>query len=193
MRVSGKKFVPLSLMIGLATVIAPTRAPGDTIGFVQEGQSLTMSGFVITNPNPAAATLTGLAAPVINPNFAGDPEDFVTSVILAGGTCIPLLGVTGGVPANGTCTVNLRFATPPEDVKEEIDTGTSQIRLETTFNNGPVASQVFEIQVDDDLPVPIPEPESVALVSLGLVVLVGAYLLSRRQALIRRGSSTESS
>jgi len=179
---------PLALiLIGLISVVVPFNARGDTIGTVLEGQQLTINGFVITNPNAFAVTLTGLSASVLVPYFAGpDSGDIVTSVAFAGGSCMGLLGVAGGVAANGTCTVNLIFSTPDADKGEPPDFGVSQITLDNIFNNGPVSSQLFEIEVTD---APVPEPESAILVSLGIAALIGAGFLSKRHGLSRADSS----
>ena len=178
MRISGKLVVSLSLIVGLATVAVPANARGDTIGAFDEGQQLTINGFTITNTNAFPVTLTGLATSVLKANFNGDPGDFVTSSIFAGGTCVPLLGVAGGLAAGAGCTVNLTFSSPPADVGEPVDFGVSQITLDRIFNNGPVASLVFEIQVNDVAPVP--EPESGTLVGLGIAVLLGANFVAKK-------------
>jgi hypothetical protein len=181
MQISGKLVASLSLVVGLAVLAVPVNARGDIIGAFDEGQQLTLNGFTITNTNNFAVTLTGLASSVIHPNFNGDPGDFVTSSVFAGGTCVPLLGVAGGLAAGAGCTVNLTFSSPPLDVGEPIDSGVSQITLDRIFNNGPVASLVFEIQVND--PAPVPEPESATLVGLGVaVLLVASFVVKRRVA-----------
>lgn len=172
MRISGRLAASLSVIVGLAILGVPAKARGNIIGVFDEGQTLTLNGFTITNTNNFAVTLTGLATSVLHPNFAGDPGDFVTSSVFAGGTCVPLLGVAGGLAAGAGCTVNLTFSSPPLDVGEPIDFGVSQITLDRIFNNGPVASLVFEIQVND--PAPVPEPESARLVGLGVAVLLAA-------------------
>src|SRR3954451_7977631 len=121
MRISGTLVASLSILAGLAMLLVPVDARGNIIGVFDEGQTLTINGFTITNTNNFAVTLTGLATSVINPNFAGDPGDFVTSSVFAGGTCVPLRGVAGGLAANATCTVNLTFSSPPLDIGEPID------------------------------------------------------------------------
>jgi hypothetical protein len=186
MRISEKLVASLSLMVGLATVVVPVNARGDTIGAFDEGQKLTLNGFTITNTNAFAVTLTGLATSVLKPNFDGDPGDFVTSTVFAGGTCIPLLGVAGGLAAGAACTVNLTFSSPAADVGEPVDFGVSQITLDRIFNNGPVSSLVFEIRVND----PVPEPESATLVGLGIAVLVGASCVAKKRGLIQGRLST---
>jgi hypothetical protein len=180
MRTSGKLVASLSFLVGLAMLVVPANARGDIIGVFDEGQTLTINGFTITNTNNFAVTLTGLASSVLKPNFAGDPGDFVTSSVLAGGTCVPLLGVAGGLAAGAGCSVNLTFSSPPLDVGEPIDFGVSQITLDRIFNNGPVSSLVFEIQVND--PAPVPEPESATLVGLGVAVLLGASFVVKKRA-----------
>jgi hypothetical protein len=174
MRISRKLVAALSLIVGLATVAVPVNARGDTIGVVQEGQQLTVNGFTITNPNAFPVTLGGLTEIVFIPNFAGDPGDFVTSVVDVGGTCV--LGLV--LAAGAGCTVNLMFSTPPADVGEPVDFGVSQIRFASTFTNGPSSALLFEIQVND---APVPEPESATLVGLGIAVLLGASCLARKR------------
>ena len=175
------------LAVALTSFLVPIYTYGDVIGVVQEGQQLTVSGFTITNTNAFAVTLTGLAASVVKANFAGDETDFVTAVTFAGGTCVPLLGVANGLAANAACTVNLTFSTPGQDVGEPVDFGVSQITLDRIFNNGPVTSLIFEIQVNDAPAVP--EPDPIMLMGLGIVVLLGASFIAKRRKLPSRNES----
>lgn len=181
MKISEKLFVLLSLMVGLATVIAPVNALGDIVAFIGEGEQAGLNGFTVTNNNTFAVTLTGLSASVLKAGFGGPdpfPSDYVTSVVLAGGTCIPL----GKVLAPGaSCTVNLTVSTPPPDQGEPSDFGVSQLGLSVIFDNGPVTTRTFEVQVND--PPAVPEPESVMLVGLGIAVLLGAGCVAKRRGL----------
>jgi len=178
MRISRKLVASLSLMVGLATVFVPVAAFGDTVAFVQEGEQVGLLGFTVTNNNAFAVTLTGLASSVINPHFAGpDSSDFVTLSTLTGGTCLPLKSVPGGLAAGASCTVNLTISTPAPDQGEESDYGVSQLTLDTIFDNGPVTSLKFEVQVND---APVPEPESLTLMGVGIAALASASLAARK-------------
>jgi hypothetical protein len=175
MRISRNLLAPLSLMVGLVTVIVPVRAHGNIIGVVDEGKQLTINGFTITNNNAFQVTLAGLTEIVFIPNFAGvDAGDFVTTVSDVGGTCAVGLVLAAG----GACTVDLLFTTPPADVGEPVDFGVSQIRFASTFNQGPSSALLFEIQVND---APVPEPKSATLVSLGIAVLLGASYVAKKR------------
>ncbi len=181
MRITRNLLAPLSLMVGLVTVIVPVRAHGNIIGVVDEGKQLTINGFTITNNNAFPVALAGLTEIVFIPNFAGDPGDFVTTVADVGGTCA--LGLV--LAAGGGCTVNLMFTTPPADVGEPIDFGVSQIRFASTFTQGPSSALLFEIQVND---APVPEPKSATLVSLGIAVLLGASYVAKKREFHPRAS-----
>jgi hypothetical protein len=180
MRISGKLVASLSLMVGLTTIAVPDSARGDIVAFVEEGQQVGLIGFTVTNNNAFAVTLTGLASSVINPHFDGpDPTDFVTLSTLTGGTCLPLKSVVGGLASHGSCTVNLTISTPPPDVGEVSDYGVSQLTLDTIFDNGPVTSLKFEVQVND-APAS-PEPAPATLVALGIAVLLGGSYVARKR------------
>ena len=177
MRISRKVVALLSLMVGLATVVVPFSALGDTVAFIGEGEQAGLNGFTVTNNNTFPVTLTGLSASVLNAGFGGPdpfPSDYVTSVVLAGGTCIPVGKVL--VPG-ASCTVNLIVSTPPPDQGEPSDFGVSQLGLSAIFDSGPVTTLTFEVQVND----PVPEPESATLVGLGVAVLLGASFLLRKR------------
>lgn len=183
-----KKIFFMSLVVGLLPIMNPNSARGVTIGVVQEGQTLTINGFVITNTAPGPLPLSGVTTSVINPNFAGDATDFVTGApTFAGGTCFPLGQILAG---GATCTVNLTFNTPAADVNEPVDFGVSQIGLSWIFDDGPVQSQIFEIQVNDAPPVP--EPESVTLLGLGMVVLLGATFIAKRRGFVENHKPSNS-
>ena len=181
MRISGKSVALLSLIIGLVGVFVPARAFADTVAVVQEGEQVGLLGFTVTNNTGSAVTLTGLASSVINPHFDGpDASDFVTLSTITGGSCLPLRGVVGGLADKASCTVNLTISTPAADDEENNDFGVSQLTLDAIFNNGPVSSLKFEVQVNDP---PVPEPESLILVGTGIAALV-----SVRQAAKKRGA-----
>lgn len=188
MRISRNLLAPLSLMVGLVTVVVPVNGLGDTVAFVQEGEQVGLLGFTVTNNNAFAVTLTGLASSVINPHFAGpDSEDFVTLSTLTGGTCLPLKSVPGGLAARASCTVNLTISTPSPDQGEVSDYGVSQLTLDTIFDNGPVTSLKFEVQVND---ASVPEPESATLAGLGIAVLLVAGCVAKKRGLSQSYLST---
>jgi PEP-CTERM motif len=188
MRTSGKLVASVSLVLGLATVAGPVNALGDIVAVVEEGQQVGLIGFTVTNNNSSAVTLTGLASSVNNPHFDGpDPDDFVTLSTLSGGTCLPLRGVVGGLGPKATCTVNLTISTPPPDVGGVSDYGVSQLTLDVIFDNGPVSSLKFEVQVND---ASVPEPGSATLAGLGIAALLGASYVARKRELIQNRPST---
>jgi hypothetical protein len=176
MRISRKLVATLGLMIGLVTVGAPVRALGAPIAVVSEGPPTTISdAFTIMNPNAFAVTLTLLSADVNGSN--SDPSDFLMGATVAGGTCVPLLGVNGGFAANAACTVSLSVM-PTADIPENepVDFGLSGVTLTYRINNGALMSQMVTVQVND-----VPEPGSATMVGLGIVVLLGAAWAATRR------------
>jgi hypothetical protein len=180
---TSRKLGPLpGLTIALLAVGAAVQAhavPIPILGNVFEGSTLTINGITITNPNPFAVTLTTLDPAISNPNVMGDSGDEVTSLKFAdnGGTCLTILAKNGAFAANAACTVNLTFTTPPADTGEPVDFGLSEITISYRLDNGPIQTNVFDVQVND---VPVPEPSPATMVGLGIVILLSMYCLRRQ-------------